>query len=469
MCDRTRATRSGGSGTSRVASAGRCLSPLCSRASPSAVYRAPGDVIAPRRRADPQPVAGKSRSAGVSAATSDGSQTSQPNDGEEGGKASTAGRERGNDLDDAVDIAHRGNGRDIDLEGLLRHVPFHAVHRIGIDDPSPHGSSEHGLQRVATPPNHRRRHRFAVELRGRCCQRRLEQPGAKILERHRPSIEPRQLRRRRCRLLVGSIARGPQPLAERLRWFRCAGPNQVRGQRNERLDGGAPGLPDPPRPLRTQPLAAPRPPRRIGADPLDRQTVRRIEARPFIDRHQQLRAKPIALGLRLERSTEVTTVDAPLQPPATLVLRRARRRRLQREHLDALPHRADRRRSNRPSVELHEAAPRSCHWMPRRTPRAFASGTTVALLRFERSSRHPRYVEPSTRGATPAGVAWRREGDSNPRRPCGLNGFQDRRNRPLCHLSGTESSGRIRCSSRCGRRRLDPTDTTGPSPDAPTG
>jgi hypothetical protein len=31
--------------------------------------------------------------------------------------------------------------------------------------------------------------------------------------------------------------------------------------------------------------------------------------------------------------------------------------------------------------------------------------------------------------------AWRRERDSNPRRPCGLSGFQDRRNRPLCHPS----------------------------------
>lgn len=29
----------------------------------------------------------------------------------------------------------------------------------------------------------------------------------------------------------------------------------------------------------------------------------------------------------------------------------------------------------------------------------------------------------------------RRERDLNPRNPCGLNGFQDRRNRPLCHLS----------------------------------
>ena len=33
---------------------------------------------------------------------------------------------------------------------------------------------------------------------------------------------------------------------------------------------------------------------------------------------------------------------------------------------------------------------------------------------------------------------WRRGRDSNPRNPCGLSGFQDRRNRPLCHLSGHE-------------------------------
>ena len=30
---------------------------------------------------------------------------------------------------------------------------------------------------------------------------------------------------------------------------------------------------------------------------------------------------------------------------------------------------------------------------------------------------------------------WRRERDSNPRSLCRLNGFQDRRIQPLCHLS----------------------------------
>jgi hypothetical protein len=32
--------------------------------------------------------------------------------------------------------------------------------------------------------------------------------------------------------------------------------------------------------------------------------------------------------------------------------------------------------------------------------------------------------------------SWRRGRDSNPRRPLSRSGFQDRRNRPLCHLSG---------------------------------
>src|SRR5262245_54494334 len=32
-------------------------------------------------------------------------------------------------------------------------------------------------------------------------------------------------------------------------------------------------------------------------------------------------------------------------------------------------------------------------------------------------------------------TSWRRGRDSNPRRACTLNGFQDRRNRPLCHPS----------------------------------
>jgi hypothetical protein len=35
----------------------------------------------------------------------------------------------------------------------------------------------------------------------------------------------------------------------------------------------------------------------------------------------------------------------------------------------------------------------------------------------------------------PIRLSWRRERDSNPRDPCGPNGFQDRRVRPLCHLS----------------------------------
>jgi hypothetical protein len=33
-------------------------------------------------------------------------------------------------------------------------------------------------------------------------------------------------------------------------------------------------------------------------------------------------------------------------------------------------------------------------------------------------------------------IFWRRGRDSNPRRPLSRSGFQDRRNRPLCHLSG---------------------------------
>ncbi len=38
------------------------------------------------------------------------------------------------------------------------------------------------------------------------------------------------------------------------------------------------------------------------------------------------------------------------------------------------------------------------------------------------------------------GVLWRREGDSNPRYHRWYNGFQDRRNRPLCHLSVADPS-----------------------------
>jgi hypothetical protein len=167
-------------------------------------------------------------------------------------------------------------------------------------------------------------------------------------------------------------ADSPRPATTRRAtpWLGCAGTYKVRSQRHERLDGGATCRSGPPRPLQPQPLPAPRPPGGIGADPLDRPTIRQIEATPFVDRHLQLRAESIALGLRLERSAEVATVDAPLQPPTPLVLRRPGRSALQREQLDALPHRANRRRSNRPSVALNTpSAPStpSCHWMPRRT------------------------------------------------------------------------------------------------------
>ena len=36
-------------------------------------------------------------------------------------------------------------------------------------------------------------------------------------------------------------------------------------------------------------------------------------------------------------------------------------------------------------------------------------------------------------------VYWRRDRDSNPGDPCGPNGFQDRRDRPLCHPSVAKS------------------------------
>jgi hypothetical protein len=39
------------------------------------------------------------------------------------------------------------------------------------------------------------------------------------------------------------------------------------------------------------------------------------------------------------------------------------------------------------------------------------------------------------------GELWRRGGDSNPRYRFRYNGFRDRRNQPLCHLSATRSSG----------------------------
>ena len=44
---------------------------------------------------------------------------------------------------------------------------------------------------------------------------------------------------------------------------------------------------------------------------------------------------------------------------------------------------------------------------------------------------------------------WRRERDSNPRNTCVLNGFQDRRIQPLCHLSGALGNDSIERDVTC--------------------
>lgn len=44
---------------------------------------------------------------------------------------------------------------------------------------------------------------------------------------------------------------------------------------------------------------------------------------------------------------------------------------------------------------------------------------------------------------------WRRERDSNPRNTCVLNGFQDRRIKPLCHLSGALGNDSIERDVTC--------------------
>ena len=51
-----------------------------------------------------------------------------------------------------------------------------------------------------------------------------------------------------------------------------------------------------------------------------------------------------------------------------------------------------------------------------------------------------KYPQPAAGGI----CHWRRERDSNPRDPFGPFGFQDRRNRPLCHLSSLRASRRLR-------------------------
>ncbi len=52
-------------------------------------------------------------------------------------------------------------------------------------------------------------------------------------------------------------------------------------------------------------------------------------------------------------------------------------------------------------------------------------------------------MSPLNRGHCKSGQNKRRDRDSNPGYPCGHSGFQDRCDRPLCHLSGTESSGSV--------------------------
>ncbi len=66
------------------------------------------------------------------------------------------------------------------------------------------------------------------------------------------------------------------------------------------------------------------------------------------------------------------------------------------------------------------------------TPLRWVEGGTRKL---EKKRRQAAALESATHLIFRAGERWRREGDSNPRYPCGHSGFQDRCNRPLCHLS----------------------------------
>src|SRR5262245_28888883 len=50
-------------------------------------------------------------------------------------------------------------------------------------------------------------------------------------------------------------------------------------------------------------------------------------------------------------------------------------------------------------------------------------------------------------------LTWRRGWDSNPRYPCGYNGFRDRPIQPLSHLSTLVSPSRLRRKKDCNTRR----------------
>jgi class 3 adenylate cyclase len=101
------------------------------------------------------------------------------------------------------------------------------------------------------------------------------------------------------------------------------------------------------------------------------------------------------------------------------------------------------------SPSLKKYRGRRANWMGR-------PSLTLALCLKPRASPH------SAASANNSGwsrtVSWRRGRDSNPRKACAFNGFQDRRNRPLCHPSwgsrltaarpGGQPATRVAISSR---------------------
>ena len=62
---------------------------------------------------------------------------------------------------------------------------------------------------------------------------------------------------------------------------------------------------------------------------------------------------------------------------------------------------------------------------------------------------HARATEKAGRSGPLLISTWRRERDSNPRNTCVLNGFQDRRIQPLCHLSGVLGNDSIERDVTC--------------------
>src|SRR5438105_15952682 len=93
---------------------------------------------------------------------------------------------------------------------------------------------------------------------------------------------------------------------------------------------------------------------------------------------------------------------------------------------------------------------------------------TVDLERDEaRGPGTKRYRAPSTAKHARTSTGMRRGWDSNPRKPCGFSGFQDRRIRPLCHPSEAITTEVLHSEASVHRRNVAANVATRPGRHEP--